>query len=359
MKKLISIVMIVVLAFQISVVGFAAGDTADLKYEFIDSEIKKYISISSPSTYSVSVSSEIPVYDITTGTYDREAVFAIVGGDVVAMMLIAEENGEYVSTYYDGVAPSVNEAYKNGDDIVLALSGDELVLMNDDGDVFNIAGMSGTESLSISDIDANSYTPILVRDTLSIITPRIPNIVVQTSLNVPCVSNVNIGSGGLCWAACVASVTNYLRGTSLSTIDVYNDCVSNFGQIPSGTSTWYQRAFLIYNINTAVNGPMSYSNLYGQLMMNRPPIVNLARNDGTSGHALVLSGMVVFYENTTGEYYGTYSFMDPNYEYGNVYVNIGSDTLFYGSSFTYVPSSWDESGSIIYSTWLSTITNFG
>ena len=355
MKKMATLLVVIVLILQMTIIGFATDGVVSSKHDFIDSEVKKYISISNPNAFSVSVSDEIPVYDFATEEYNYEAVLIITDGDVLAMMLVAEEDGEYVSTYYDGVADAIKDAYKDGESIVLGVSNNQLLMIEENENMYNLSNSSNVAATLPNALSTNLFESISIRKTLNIITPRIPNIVVQKNLNVNTVPN----DGSLCWAACVASVTNYLRGTSLSTIDVYNDCVSNFGQIPSGTSTWYQRAFLIYNINTAVNGPMSYSNLYGQLMMNRPPIVNLARNDGTSGHALVLSGMVVFYENTTGEYYGTYSFMDPNYEYGNVYVNVGSDTLFYGSSFTYVPSSWDESGSIIYSTWLSTITNFG
>lgn len=350
-----TLLVVIVLILQMTIIGFATDGVVSSKHDFIDSEVKKYISISNPNAFSVSVSDEIPVYDFATEEYNYEAVLIITDGDVLAMMLVAEEDGEYVSTYYDGVADAINDAYKDGENIIIGVSNDQLIMIDDDGNTYNLSSNTGVAPVSIVAMNDSYYEPISIRKTLNVVTPRIPNIVVQTSLNV---NNV-LNEGSLCWAACIASVANYLRGTYLNALTVYNDCVSNFGQIPSGTSTWYQRAFLIYNINTAVNGPMSYSNLYGQLMMNRPPIVNLARNDGTSGHALVLSGMVVFYENTTGEYYGTYSFMDPNYEYGNVYVNVGSDTLFYGSSFTYVPSSWDESGSIIYSTWLSTITNFG
>lgn len=355
MKKMATLLVVIVLILQMTIIGFATDGVVSSKHDFIDSEVKKYISIFNPNAFSVSVSDEIPVYDFATEEYNYEAVLIITDGDVLAMMLVAEEDGEYVSTYYDGVADAIKDAYKDGESIVLGVSNNQLLMIDENENMYNLSNSSNVAATLPNALSTNLFESISIRKTLNIITPRIPNIVVQTSLNV---NNV-LNEGSLCWAACIASVANYLRGAYLNALTVYNDCVSNFGQIPSGTSTWYQRAFLIYNINTAVNGPMSYSNLYGQLMMNRPPIVNLARNDGTSGHALVLSGMVVFYENTTGEYYGTYSFMDPNYEYGNVYVNVGSDTLFYGSSFTYVPSSWDESESIIYSTWLSTITNFG
>lgn len=356
MKKMATLLVVIVLILQMTIIGFATDGVVSSKHDFIDSEVKKYISISNPNAFSVSVSDEIPVYDFATEEYNYEAVLIITDGDVLAMMLVAEEDGEYVSTYYDGVADAIKDAYKDGESIVLGVSNNQLLMIDENENMYNLSNSSNVAATLPNALSTNLFESISIRKTLNIITPRIPNIVVQTSLNVPYVSNTTIGGDGLCWAACVASVANYLRGTYLNALTVYNDCVSNFGQIPSGTSTWYQRAFLIYNINTAVNGPMSYSNLYGQLMMNRPPIVNLARNDGTSGHALVLSGLVVFYENTTGEYYGTYSFMDPNYSNGNVYVSVGYDTLFNGSSFEYIPS-YDQS--ITYSTWMSTITNFG
>ena len=161
----------------------------------------------------------------------------------------------------------------------------------------------------------------------------------NVNLAVPHVNNSSANNKGLCWAASVASISNYRKGTSYSAFSLYNALNNLYSGTPEGTTTWYQRAFNYCNMSscsTLAYG-MPVSNLYTQLSNGNPVIFSLQGNNVY--HAIVCKSIQG--TSTTLKY----GFMDPNIS-GTTYMNFSYDP--YGSplSLNYV-----SSGGTVYSVW--------
>lgn len=101
------------------------------------------------------------------------------------------------------------------------------------------------------------------------------------------------GNYGLCWAASVATVANYVYGTSHTAMNVADAMGKGYND--GGTTSEMQTALNYYAITYSyiVNSQLSYSVIQTNIQNQRPPIVYALSNAGTddeAAHAVTLYG---------------------------------------------------------------------
>ncbi len=366
MKKLLTVILTIVLLSVYLVLPLSATGIVSAKQSFINDEITKYMRVVMPNTSSVSVSNIFPIYDSTTGAQTNEAVFVISNNKVIGMMLIATVDGQYHSTYYDGVDESIQDAYADGTGVALVADEECMLFITNTQTILLLSGPCNynLDLFDFSDITI-VYNHISIEHVISIITPR--SAVLERSCTIPVthVSNSNGANGeGLCWAAALAICINYLKGYSgnnaLTADSLYQLCLQNWrvGEAaPAGIPYWYQKAYGFFAIQCTVTEYQAYNyySLYNYIGTYKPLIFGVYRYEYNAeteitekiGHAVVLCGITVYRDGN--DVYGTYAFCDPNVSTNNVYVNVDYSTLMNGTSFTYY------NGQRMYTEWSRTV----
>ncbi len=132
----------------------------------------------------------------------------------------------------------------------------------------------------------------------------------QTILNYPLVAQNPYPNG--CWAACIASISNYYKSTSYTSTNVVQACLGNnlaANQVPSLTLTCIQDLLNTgYHIETAFSDQSTtLSNYKSNLNNNKVYIIAWAAT-GYGGHVTMLYGYSERGNNTSDFY-----IMDPQY----------------------------------------------
>lgn len=131
------------------------------------------------------------------------------------------------------------------------------------------------------------------------------------SVDVDYVANGTINGEGICWAACIAAVSNRRMGTSYTAETLYHAVAAaypGYGS-PSGTTNWYTRAYSVCGMNAATTTNLTLGAL--QVIMGtsqKPVICRLESNNQKPNHAVVLEHINITTQRVI------YRFMDPNYE---------------------------------------------
>lgn len=129
------------------------------------------------------------------------------------------------------------------------------------------------------------------------------------NLSVPIVPNQTIDGNGICWAASMASVVNYKKGTSYTAKDIY-DKYGNF------TDAWYKHVENGYKdegLSHAkfVNNDIGINKLKSEINNDRPVDTYMKILDNSAAHEVVVRGYYDF--NTSSPTESKYaSIMDPN-----------------------------------------------
>lgn len=155
-------------------------------------------------------------------------------------------------------------------------------------------------------------------------------------LDVPIVRNAASPdtNEGLCWVACILSMTDYRFGTSgYNTVGLYNYIKYSFDPvsygIPSGTDTWIGRAYnlLYYSASYVPNG-LCFNDVESAIDVCKP--IHADISDSVYAHSVVVCGYSR-YSSTGANIYYSYRLMDPNIDTSYV-VATTSGT---GTNFTY------------------------
>lgn len=136
------------------------------------------------------------------------------------------------------------------------------------------------------------------------------------------VANTTVNNAGICWAACIASISNYRKSTSYTALSIYNALSLVYSGTPIGNSTWIERGYLYCNMSYTGAGTLDVDELYSALHADRPVIFRVYRTDtdGTlKGHAVVLKAI------SQNRYSSVYTFMDPNYDSDYYAIFNGTD----------------------------------
>lgn len=132
----------------------------------------------------------------------------------------------------------------------------------------------------------------------------------SSTINIPIVLNQDI-NGGICWAACIASELNYIKGTSYSAVDIYNSYTYDY-YTPVSYSNNDKKD--IYNSESLsvnyVAEKIGYNSLKNEIINNRP-VDSLMYNSIMPNHEVVIRGYYDFdsSSDTASKYI---SIMDPN-----------------------------------------------
>ena len=195
-----------------------------------------------------------------------------------------------------------------------------LALVYCEDNVYAVSSNYPVVCLSDGEKDAIDIFPLQVEDVYGqAVTPLYKLSAVQharaaetKTLPIPYVSQ----RGPTCWAACIASVVNYLTGTSLQTYQVVVTCQPNAPA--AGASAAKVAGYLTNNYNLSSyssNGPVQYENLYWQINANRPMLFSGYRNqsgssslDDNGRHMVAVYG---YYKNLSTEVAQFY-YMEPN-----------------------------------------------
>ncbi len=95
---------------------------------------------------------------------------------------------------------------------------------------------------------------------------------------------------GLCWAASVATIVNYMQGTNVTAMQV-----SDKMGIPYGDGTnidGEQKALALYGINfpNKSNNTLKYNRIFTNISNKKPLIMSCSTADNQYGHAVTLVG---------------------------------------------------------------------
>ena len=174
------------------------------------------------------------------------------------------------------------------------------------------------------------------------------------ALCVPFVKNGVAATGTpLCWAACVASISNYRKGTNYTAIKLHDELWIKYsgygsGDYPVGTPTWIKRAFATCGLDYIYEGRgLNGKEVSDALSGKRPIYMGLGFADpenSNTGHAVVLQGIYINYGGRN-----FYQIMDPNRENigtnGIVTVTVSDSALDNAKYFKYT------TGTVTYDNW--------
>ena len=141
--------------------------------------------------------------------------------------------------------------------------------------------------------------------------------------------------GGLCWAACIAMIVNYYRGTEYEAIDIHNiaGCLSEVS-----TYLPYRNALVnlgVYSPSASFL-PFTYTTALNLVEGNRLALMQIERTDdngNVEGHFVVPCG----YYCSSDQTFRSLSYQDPNFgggavefpESGPLMFPVGADIFTY------------------------------
>ena len=339
MKKLLSLLISTVMLLQVFVLPASANNTPAIPAEHVE-EIGKTIAaiahekemygLGNADLTALQIGNAIPAYEVDTNNQINELtsmVFYPIFDEnenlkVIATVVFDEETGDWASISAEMVdflsarLDTQNAALVYDKYGVYFNNGAISTWVTDNGEENGLSFRGELADVALAEytkINAEEVAPCYVLDVSQIATPAIfDNYSVWLSVgHVP-----QPASSGWCWAGCMASIINYLKGTSYSCANIATDYVDTNGQGASITQvrTWFTDFNLYFSRNT--NGT-SLSNLVSSLRGGTPVYGSF---EGGEGHAMVIRG-VDFGNNTfsvmdpalrTGTYYRTGNILNPS-----------------------------------------------
>lgn len=244
--------------------------------------------------------------------------FVFDGGCHVGTLTVTYYNSNYHSTFYFGENPIISDAFEKEIGINLT--------SKDDGLVVTTGKTSYDSPMSIVSSERDTYKTIELQ-TIDIATAEIGVQSIQNartgnvySVSAPYVANEQVGTKWICWAACVASISNGRYQTQYTAKDIFDAVSSAYPNsgTPIGDEPWYTRAYWVCGMTPSHSGNIGLSTLQTILSSNRAILCRMERTGAK--HAVVLRNI------TVGSQDVAYGFMDPNVPGGHVYYYWGNTT---------------------------------
>ena len=309
MKRLLRTCCIIIFAFVL--VFTSAGSTAfakenekqnknHLRNEYINSVLDRYLSLGEVGTELIKISTPI---NVNGNDDDESRIYFIVKDDYYyGQLVVTEVNGNYYSSFSFDNDERINDVIRNNVAFALIVIGEDTMVLQTKNENIVIAGdRSMTDQYMVPNCTLNqiSFSNHIVHNIRATRDYYV-------NLQVSRVANASSPNGqGLCWAACVAAVSNYRMNTSYSALDIYNALDALYGGTPTGNNAWIALGYSYCGMICTYTSGMSFSDLYFQLStVGRPAIFGVYRTGGA--HSVVCKYLM------GGDEYATYGFMDPN-----------------------------------------------
>jgi hypothetical protein len=274
--------------------------------------------------------------EIVNGSEEHGRMFFITNNaSYIGQLAVTYNNGSFNSSFMFDNDGYINNILSTNTPFAIVAHEDDLIIKTAQTSKMLTVGELPKEISTYSSVEYSSVNFVAVD--ISTTTRELPTEEYYVSLAVPQVDNDSVNGNGLCWAAAVASVSNYRKNTSYEAMDIYDALNELYSGTPAGTPTWYSRAYSYCNMSYTYTNPMEFVDLYDALdTKDRPVIFRVRRTENGSyiGHAVVLRYLC------GGNEYTTYGFVDPN-KTNTVYVDFYSPTCdpdefeYYNGSRTY------------------------
>ncbi len=358
MKRILSIVLAVFLLFSVYV-NILATDVSLSIDEVSIKHMTRYINASYNGDASITISEPITVFDVNSNSTSGLVYFAISNNSIIGMLTMKYIDGKYYSSYSEPYSELIAIYENNQSFALITYSGELLLKTNAELSILTANANGISLDSAVSNCQNIELTHISDSEILITIYPQTRATIMTRIYDVPFVENYSDNVSGLCWAATVASMSNFYKNTNYSASDIYNICDEAYSGTPAGNDTWYPRAYgeLGMTIDMNVSSPaLTYSQIYGNLVTYGPIQIGLRRTTASGTykyHALIISGIQVFQDTIydPSNYYAIYHFRDSN-EINEISCIVDYDAMTDGSLFKYVPP-YDESR--CYDTWKRTI----
>ena len=329
---------VTVFSFSVPANAMSANTAADATidyYDYIETVLPRYLSTENTMRYGkIKVSDPI---EIVNGDEEHGRMFFVTNnGSYIGQLAVTYSNGAFHSSFMFDSDEYINAILSSNTPFAVVAYDDDLMIKTAQNSKMLTVGELPNEISTFSSVEYSSVNFVAV-DVETTAARELPTEEYYVSLAVPQVDNDSVNGNGLCWAAAVASGSNYRKGTSYEAMDIYDALDELYSGTPAGTPTWYSRAYSYCNMSYTYTNPMEFVDLYDALdTKDRPVIFRVRRSENGSyiGHAVVLRYLC------GGNEYTTYGFVDPN-KTNTVYVDFYSPTCdpdefeYYNGSRTY------------------------
>lgn len=314
--------------------------------DYVASVMPGYLDINGfNSTSEISISKGITIKNWDSNKDTKVIYFVIKNSKVIGKLLVNKsEDGSFQSSFDMDDLTEFEECIKADKEFVLGSSKGRLVLYKDKK-FNNLEDVNSLGNVSIDEIKIEEKNFNKIKKN-SILTNKIKNhknsvramSLTTHVLDVPFTSNSTINGVGICWAASVASIVNYLKGMTYDAKTIYYIVAATNvlvgGDSPAGNVECIKKAFSLCGAPVNQGSNLSFSSVSSVLGTNQPIYMSLYDSKANVGHGVVLKGAV--YLGTSNSFY---LLMDPN-KSSTVSVALSSSALESGSSFTYVTSNY-------------------
>lgn len=288
---------------------------------------------------SIYISDSYSVYNTESDYAGNDIYIVFEDNTIIGILSVTNINGDFYSSFEYSTFDVLQNLYEDNEAITF-IGNDQKLYVADESDTFEV--YDNAESVNCN-FAVNSGTEL--ERTYKVDIPQVMErqvVPVQRNLSVPIVRNTTVNDVGICWAAAIASKVDYLKGTTLSALDVFNALATAYNTIPAGSKEWTECGYEYYNIPCTYKGSMmNCVEVYNNIVNNNPIHISLSSIDGN--HAVILSGITI---NSDGS--GIYRLIDSNRN-APVNVVVSADTMtadadfVYSTNYGYVFTSWYRS----------------
>ena len=336
MKKIICSILIVAMFLSLTSTAFASDTQISELKETVSQNAIKQVSemvpvlcenLSSTCYLGEALRAYLLTKEGTIEPKEYDVYPVLSGGNIVALAQVAEIDGTENVSCITGYAAELQAYYAQNQNAKIAIiyAHDGIYLLTENQLPTKIYSAEQATLGEIGDVARRSYQVDVGKITAKIpFSPRTQNsraiqsvildVVPVANDNVTCSREPSCNSVGLCWAACMAMITNYYRGTSYNTNTVHaaRGCMSY-----EKTANDYKQALILFGMY--VNGPyysFTYSDAVTLAENNRLGFMRIyriysengiTRNDG---HMIVPCG---YYYNPDSSSTKYFCFKDPNH----------------------------------------------
>jgi len=304
----------------------ATNNIIDTKLNYAETALATYLNSYGMSGSDFYLSSAYDVYDMESGTAQNEVYIAFDNEDVIGMLSITEVNGEYYSSFELNNFDTLQNLYDN-DTRFNFVCNDECLYIHNGIDTYSIDDDSITVEYNFSTTSAEVLEK---RNAVNVTSSKTRVHNYKKNLIVPIVQNESMNGRGLCWAAAIASRSDYIGGSTYVAHDIYYILNGIYSGTPIGTPLWIQRGYQYFQYScTRADRMLNCIEIMNNIEINNPIHIDLYTSDASVGHSVLISGLTINSDGT-----GIYRLVDSN-KMAYVDVMVPADVMTGENDFVY------------------------